>query len=337
MKALVTDPGVRRFASVLEAQTTDYSFEYCDPGDEQRINELLPDADVFIGSKCTAQMLGTAAKLRFIHVPGAGTEKLAPEVWASDLVIANVFEHERSIAEYILMAILALSHDLHTIDADLREGVWRNPMINPALPLRRVLAGQTIGLVGYGHIGQEVAGISKLLGMKVAAIHQRPRSDPESTGLEFVGGPDDLPHLLEISDVVVVVVPLTEQTTGLIGAKELHQMKRTAFLINVARGEVVQERALYDALRSGSIAGAALDVWYRVRPTTEDVAPPSVLPFGELPNVLMTPHVSGVTEHTFSGRARVIGENLESFRTGSDIRNLVSNRHVTEDHPGEIA
>lgn len=324
MKAVVTDPGVARYSSVLEGRTPDMEFEYCDPGDTGRIVELLVDADVLIGSRCTAEMLASAEKLRFVQVPGAGTEKLAEEVWASDVLIANVFEHERSIAEYIIMAILALSMDLRALDARMREGVWRNPLINPSLPLRPVLAGQTVGLVGYGHIGREVAQLAGPLGMKVAAIRQRPNANPASEGLEFVGGPDDLPRLLEVADVVVIVVPLTDLTVGMIGADELRRMKPSALLVNVARGEVVQEQALYESLRDGEIGGAALDVWYRVRPTDEDVHPPSQYPFGELDNVLMTPHVSGVSEHTFRGRAEVIADNLARFSEGRELRNCVS-------------
>ncbi len=323
MKVVVTATGIRRFAHELESRNPTATFVYCEP-DDVRLRLLLHDAIALVSARCTVEMLAAAPDLQLLQVPGAGTDKVSPEVWASDVTIANVYEHGRSIAEYVLMSMLALSHGLHRMDSALRVGVWSNPLIDPSLTLRRTLPGQLLGLVGYGHIGTEVAALARALGMRVAAVRRGPWPRPDTVGLDFFGGPETLGRLLEESDFVVLVVPLNDATRGLIDAEALGRMKPTAMLINVARGEVVDEAALYEALRSGALAGAGLDVWHRVRPTTLDVTPPSTLPFADLPNVVMTPHVSGVTEDTFVGRARAIGENLARLQRGEQLHNVVS-------------
>lgn len=323
MKVVVTASGIRRFAHELESRNPGATFVHCE-SDDVRLHALLADADVLVSARCTADMLAAATGLRLLQVPGAGTEKLAPEVWASGITVANAFEHGRSIAEYVVMVMLALSHGLHRMDSALRSGVWSNPLIDPSLTLRRTLPGQLVGLVGYGHIGSAVADLASGLGMRVGAVRKSPWLAEDSARLDVFGGPEMLGRLLEESDFVVVVVPLDDSTRGMIDAEALRRMRPTAALINVARGEVVDEAALYEALRSGALAGAALDVWHRVRPTTLDVTPPSVYPFGELENVIMTPHVSGVSEDTFVGRARFIGENIARLARGEQLHNVVS-------------
>lgn len=145
---------------------------------------------------------------------------------------------------------------------------------------------------------------------------------PAALGLADLGAMADLPRLLAEADFVVLAVPLDPSTTGLIGAAELAAMKPTAFLVNVARGEVVAEAALYEALRDGRIAGAAIDTWYRY-PEAGEPLRPSAFPFHELPNAILTPHIAGWTEGTFRQRWVTIAENLRRLGTGEPFLNVV--------------
>jgi phosphoglycerate dehydrogenase-like enzyme len=141
-------------------------------------------------------------------------------------------------------------------------------------------------------------------------------------GLDWIGQPDRLPELLTKSDAVVLSAPLTAETEGMIGAAELRGMKATAVLVNVGRGPLVSERALYEALRDREIAGAAIDVWYSY-PVAGSTAEPSRYPFGELDNVLLTPHVSGLTAETYRGRIGDIVANISRLASGERLENVV--------------
>jgi phosphoglycerate dehydrogenase-like enzyme len=221
------------------------------------------------------------------------------------------------------MAMLALSRRLFQADARLRLGVWDNAYNQPRARLHRTLRGQLTGIVGFGHIGREVARLCRCFDMRVAGVTRRP--DPgvaAEFGLERLGGPSDLPDLLRQSDFVIIAAPLTGDTLGLIGAEELALMLPTAYLVNVARGPLVDEAALFEALRQRQIAGAALDVWYNY-PKDDQPLLPANYPFHELDNVILTPHHSGVAEETFDGRARDAAENIDRLARGEPLINVV--------------
>lgn len=150
--------------------------------------------------------------------------------------------------------------------------------------------------------------------MKVCAIRRQAQSDTPD-GVSFIGGPDRLDDVLRQADYLAVTLSLSPQTRNLIDGRRLKLMKPTAFLINVARAAIVDEAALYQALASGGLAGAALDVWYRY-PTSVEPTPPSAQPFNELSKVIMTPHVSGWTEGMLDSRAKVIADNIERTARG---------------------
>jgi phosphoglycerate dehydrogenase-like enzyme len=157
--------------------------------------------------------------------------------------------------------------------------------------------------------------------MKVCAIRRHLGQSAEDD-LALLGGPDLLDEVLRRSDYVVIAMPATLETTGRIRCRELDLMKPSAFLINVARAEIVDEDALYHALSRRSIAGAALDVWYRY-PSERGPVMPATRPFHELPNVLMTPHIAGWTEGMLEARARLIAENIRRIACGETPLNLV--------------
>ena len=189
------------------------------------------------------------------------------------------------------------------------------------MPLWPELAGQTLGILGYGRIGQAVTRRALAFDMEVLAIRRDP-SRPDPHRLAFLRGPDALDEVLARADHLAITLALTPDTRGLIGARELGLMKPTAFVINVARGEVLDEDALYEALAGGAIAGAALDVWY-CYPVGGAPTPPGHRPFHTLPNVLMTPHVSGWTEGMMEARAGIIAENVHRVARGEEPVNLI--------------
>jgi phosphoglycerate dehydrogenase-like enzyme len=181
------------------------------------------------------------------------------------------------------------------------------------------MAGKTLGILGYGHIGQCVARRARAFDMEVLAI-RRDTTQPDPHAV--VRGPDALHDVLARADYLLITLPLTAETRGLIGERELKAMKPGAILVNVARADIVDEDALYQALAERRITAAALDVWYRY-PTGPGPALPARRPFHELPNVLLTPHVSGWTEGMMDARSRLIAENIRRTATGEPPLNLL--------------
>lgn len=321
LHVVVADRSLERFAHDLEAAVPQASWTYRAPSDEQGIQQALADAEVFVGSRFPAHFAEHGPRLRLLQAAGAGADAIDTTALHPGVMVANVFEHERSIAEHVLMVMLALSRQLLAADRCLRRGRWLSPAQIPDLPLNRGLAGRTVGIVGYGHIGRRIARVAVGMEMTVQAVRRSPEVGHEDVPLQFLGGPADLSHVMGTSDFVVVCVPLSEHTRGLIGRRELALMRPDAYLINVARGPVVEQSSLYEALREGRIAGAGLDVWYQDPPAPGQLGLPAALPFEELGNVVLTPHYSGVTDETFRRRAHAIAANINRLAAGEALAN----------------
>src|SRR6185436_2792958 len=241
------------------------------------------------------EMGAGARRLKLVQVPGAGIDRIDRTALPAGARLANVYGHEVGIAEYVMGAILTLGRGFCRLDARLREGEWDSQWAvgRPSPPAWPELAGKTLGILGYGRIGQALARRARAFDMTVCAI-RRDVGRSAADDLAFLGGLEALDEVLRRSDYLAVTLSLNDATRRLLGERELALMKPTAILVNVARADIVDEDALYAALARGTIAGAALDVWYRY-PTAAGATLPARRPFHELPNVLMTPHVSGWT------------------------------------------
>ncbi|TCC08358.1 2-hydroxyacid dehydrogenase [Kribbella soli] len=310
MRVVVTDPNLLPLRGELEVLLPHDELIWL-PDD---LLDALKTAEVLVGPAFTQEMADAAPGLRLVQVAGAGTDR----VQATGVPVANTYHHEDSIAEYVVWALIALRRELPQADAALRQNRWRSPVYDPALPQPQTLSSAKVGFLGFGHIGQATWRVLQPFGAQAQAVTASGKAD----GLSWAGDTSQLPRLLEESNVLVVSAPLTEATRGIIGAAELSKLGADGVLVNVARGPLVQEHALYDALRNHTIRGAALDVWYSY-PSGGDRAQPAEAPFGELDNVLLTPHLSGITRQTFRGRIQDIAANITALAEGNELRNLV--------------
>ncbi len=261
-------------------------------------------------------------RLRLFQVAGAGLDAVDLSLPPPSAAVCNCFGHEEGIAEYVLLAMLR--HVAPVDDADRRlrgAGDWHWSAAT-AGAFHDEIAGRTLGILGYGRIGRAVARRARAFGMEIVAANRSPVEGDDGTVDRYVPL-DDLGPLYGRADFLVCALPLTESTRSLVDAAAFARMRPTAFVINVGRGPVIDEAALYHALKERRIAGACIDTWY-VYPGAGDPNPqPSRLPFRELDNVTMTPHMSGWTFGTRRRRQRAMALNLDRLAAGEPLLNVV--------------
>ena len=286
----------------------------------------LDDVEVmlrgWLNSDAFDRLLARAPRLAWVHSATSGVERaLTPASRERGLIVTNargVFS--RPIAEYVLMMILAVSRRLPQLLELQRERTWQ--------PLEgSELRDVTVGIVGLGSIGRAVGGLATAFGCRVIAVRRRPESGVESSRegddlsfgeamLDRVGGPEMLPELLGESDFIVLAAPLTPKTENMINADTLAMVKPGSWLINVARGRLIDERALLRALRDGPLGGAVLDT-FREEPL------PALSSFYELPNVIVTPHTAWSSGRVLDRSVDLFCDNLRRFATGEPLLNVV--------------
>lgn len=251
--------------------------------------------------------------LRWVHSGSAGVRSLLhPEMIESDVILTNsAGVHAPPMAESVIGMILHFARGFDYAVRSQAKREWGKPPFEYDPLTAREIHGATLGIVGYGGIGRECAWRATALGMNVVALRRRHR-EPDA-GVELVSALDEL---LAKSDYLLIAVPSTSETKGMIGARELRRLKPGSVLINVARGDVVAADALVEALRTKHLRGAALDVFPKEPLTVES-------PLWELDNVLITPHVSATTPHFWRREVDLIVDNIARYQKGEPLRNVV--------------
>ncbi len=290
--------------------------------DEAAIGPLLEDVDILVTNVFSERLASAGAGLRLIQLPGSGYDRIDFASVPATAQVAVCFEHERGIAEYVLMQAMSLSRRIRDYDQRLRVGDWSTSMIAGDTPARE-LRGRTIGIIGFGRIGREIAGLARHFDMRVLAYSRSGASTSTNPGPDVSFGPGELHTLLRNSDVVVVALPLTDETRGLIGRAEFAAMRPDAIVVNPARGAIIDEASLYEALSTRRIAGAAIDVWYQYPKSGSERIAPSRFPMHELDNLIMTPHISGYTDEMARGRIREIARNIDRLARGEPLMNRI--------------
>ncbi len=290
--------------------------------------EAVASAEVYFGFGIPPEILEAGAGLRWVHSGAAGVgSSLTPLMKERDVLFTNsAGVHAPPMAETVVGMILHFLRGLDLAAGAQRRGVWTTEPYERRRP--RELAACTVGIVGFGGIGREVGRRVAALGARVVACKRTPAragdADLEALAgagrlggrIELGHGSEGLDRVLHEGDVVVLTVPETPETRGMLDAEALGRMKEGCILVNVARGKLVDEPALERALRSGRIRGAGLDVF-----ATEPL--PEGHPFWSLPNVLVTPHVSAVTDGFWARETDLIVENVGRYLAGEPLLNTV--------------
>jgi D-3-phosphoglycerate dehydrogenase len=267
---------------------------------DEELKNLVSTYDVLVvrsRTKVTAEVIGRGRRLKAVGRAGVGLENIDVDAAKKrNIAVFNSPEAPaEAVAELTICLLISMARRLPYADRTMKEGQWAKKQL-----MGWQLEGKTLGMLGLGNIGKRVAKIAKALGMKIL-ITKRTPPDPELLS-ELAGEYVPLRKLLMRSDVVTIHVPLTQQTRHMIGREELDLMKDGSYMINTARGSVVDEKALVDALRSGKLAGAALDVYA--------VEPPKDLDLVTLQNVVCTPHIGGQTEESQRSNATIIADKI---------------------------
>jgi phosphoglycerate dehydrogenase-like enzyme len=294
---------------------------------EELIEAAGNGCDILFGLRAPDELMRRSPQLKWVQLTSAGAEHILKGVVAERTEVAVTTAsgiHATPIAEYTIGSMLAFAHCLHvTMRAQLRH-VWERGFMETADSLR----GKTLGVIGYGSIGRETARIGAALAMTVLALKRNP-AERADTGWNPAGvgdpdghiparwyGPNECAALLAESDYVTVTLPLTPDTRGLVGAREIAAMRPQAYIVNIGRGSVIDQNALIAALRDKRIAGAGLDVFER-----EPLEAESAL--WELDNVILTPHMSGARRDYNAAACELFADNLRRFRAGQPLLNVI--------------
>jgi phosphoglycerate dehydrogenase-like enzyme len=276
-------------------------------------------AEIIIGSWFDAS-LPPPDRLRLFHVTGAGYDTVDFAALPARVSVCNCFGHEQAISEYVMAALLARCIPLAEGDAALRRGLWPFAA-RGAETVHPELAGRTIGLLGYGRIGKAIAARAHAFEMR---IHVANRS-PVATGgvVDRAWALDNMRDFFASAEFIVASLPLAPETAGLVNAAAFAAMRSDSVVINVGRGGVIDEAALYNALAGNRIAGAIIDTWYQYPDASGAPQLPSRLPFHELRNIVMTPHMSGWTAGTIRRRQQAVADNINRLARGEKLVNVV--------------
>jgi phosphoglycerate dehydrogenase-like enzyme len=307
----------RRFVDELRRDFPQHAF--IDAWDRNTLRQVLPQGDAAFAAFVDRDIIHSLTRLKWVQAPAVGVGHiLSEEMIASPIVLTTARGvRARAIAEHVIGMSIALARQLPRVMARQRNHEWALDEIE-ATGSVRTLRGRLMGIIGLGSIGLEVAQAASGFGMRIWATRKRV-DEPVPPSVERILPAGQVNELLASSDVIVLSAPLTPETLQLINANTLAMMKRGAFLINIGRGKLIDDLAVADALRSGHLGGAALDVF-----TREPLDPAS--PFWDLPNVIVTPHMSGAMEDYWTPLVALFAENLRRFERGDTLLNVVDKR-----------
>jgi phosphoglycerate dehydrogenase-like enzyme len=312
-------PGVWEAILAKTTEQLDTSVLF-DLDDTQRLIPALTEAEIVV-SHIWKKDFPPTPRVKLLQSVAAGIDLIDVPSVPPGVTICNVAGHEQAIAEYCMMTMLAWQHRLIDIATAFRGGIWSVGGGAGGGPTHGEIMNKTIGIVGYGKIGREVAKRAVGFGCTVIAANRSPVADQGDASEIYPLG--ELDRMLPRCDIVVIAAGLGPETTRLIDAGRFGLMKPTAFLINIGRAGILDEQALYDALKNNAIGGAAIDVWWQYPTAAEPTRHGSRLPFHELSNVILTPHCSSATDGARERRFGTVAGNLDRYVRGEPLQNIV--------------
>jgi phosphoglycerate dehydrogenase-like enzyme len=305
---------------LIQALGTSWAIQHCAVEQaKSELLELVSKAQILVVSAelvyskdptLVKDLITAGKQLQLIQVPFSGMEWLKKEWLPDGCIVCNTNQHSEPIAEYVMLGILEFAINMRHMDRELRQGRWTYGGSIVRGLKHSEIQHKTIGFIGFGHIAKRVTELATPFGMEFIAITRNPKVDAR---LRWWKDSSHLEALLMESDYVLITAPLSESTRDLINESTLKKMKPTGVIINVARGPIINEAAIYKSLKNHEIGGALLDVWYQYASTDNLEMQPSVLPFHDLDNVIMTPHTASWTDQLDQRRINSVVKNIQNF------------------------
>jgi len=282
---------------------------------------VLREAQAVVGGHFKTEEIKNAEHLKIIFVPWTGVNMLNWEIIRKrGITVTNTHSNSKVVAERAVALALALMGRVVEYHNDLQKGIWHGfPVGLPDKDYWTSIQGKNCTIVGFGNIGRHIAKMMKafecyIIAFKKHSTNAIPKYADEVTY--------DLETAISKGDIVFVALPLTAETKGLFDEKRFSHMKGK-FIVNVSRGEILEEKPLYESLKNGILAGAAIDTWYRYPDETSNVSLPSKYPIHTLKNVVLSPHIAGVTRENMTAMIDDTVKTIESYLKNGEIRNRV--------------
>jgi len=293
--------------------------------EESKQKKQISQADVIVGGELTEEDLRIAENLKLFQIPFAGVDKLNLEAFKKfpEITVCNTHANSNAVSEHAICLLLALAKNLVNNDNDLRKGKWHG-FITKETTIQ--LHGKNLGIVGLGSIGLEIARKALSLGMNIYAIKRSFKKEErldKKHGLAFLGNHEQLEYVVKKSDFIIIALPLTAKTRNIIN-ENVFKLMKGKYLINIGRGNVVDEKALYQNLKNGNLAGAAIDTWYQYPTKNQRKILPGTYPFHELANIIMTPHNAGYSDKAVAENILSTYHNIARILHGEEPVNIVN-------------
>ncbi|GLQ54726.1 D-2-hydroxyacid dehydrogenase [Devosia nitrariae] len=325
-RVLCTLPFDDEFIEQVRQACAPAEFILCAPDDNQAIEAALGKVDVAVISGDLDDRYIDAPYLTWVHCNHSGlTRSARPEVFSKGMIVTGAAGRSAAaLAQHGFYFALALTFDSRALFASQAAHVWRGI---PGYGDRLGLAGKTLGIVGLGHTGREMARVGKAFHMKVVAFTRSIQPEhPDVDVLLCSERSDSLSTLIDQADVIMLATKLTDETYHMFSQREFARMRSSAYIINMARGPVIDEAALINALHAGEIAGAGLDVFSK-EPLPADS------PLWDVPNVIITPHMTPALPDRTQRSIDMIIENVARYRSGQPMLNALTDKDVFSQRP----
>ncbi|MHA2190759.1 MAG: 2-hydroxyacid dehydrogenase [Candidatus Thorarchaeota archaeon] len=285
------------------------------------------DAEIIASGRVSSEFIQATSNLRMIQAFGAGVDKVDFQAIEEhgNIIVCNSHVNAAEVAEYAITLLFTVAKNILASDKEIRLGDWRQSWGGPLPNIE--IRGKTCLMLGLGNIGSEIAKRLRALGVKINAL-TRSGTARDGELVEKVVSMEDYEDLVQDADFVMLSLPLTKKSEGLVDAKFISQMKESAVLVNISRGHIIEEAALYKALKEKRIYGAALDVWweYPKKWGGSGKLPSEQFPFHELDNVVLSPHRAAYSENIRKDQIAFVGENILRFLRGEKPLNIIDTK-----------
>jgi phosphoglycerate dehydrogenase-like enzyme len=321
MKVLVVSN--HEYASIIQDILGDTAEVIISDTSLDSILEKGKDADIVASNRVPSQLIESSSRLRMIQTFTAGVENIdfSAIQKKEHLIVCNTHINAAEVAEYAITLLFTVAKNIIPNDRELRKGDWKYAFGGPSPNVE--IRKKTCLIIGLGNIGSEIAKRLKCFNVTIHAVN-RSGTSKHAELVEKLVKIDDMKHLVKDADFIILSLPLTSESKGLVNEQFISLMKPSSIIVNVSRGTIIEEEALFNALRENKIRGAGLDVWWRYPKKWGSTGePPTDMPFQDLENLVVSPHRAGYSENTEREYFQFTGENILRFIKGETPHNII--------------